>query len=339
MQFMKKLSEKTKKYLSAVISIFLVAALISGSLIYSQRKKDFSHYEKSAIAMGTVITAKTYGENTAPTNEAVIKIIQQLEDEISWREAGSKIEKLNSEGVVFSNDLSELFKICGEISEKSEGAFDLSVGAVSRLWDIGGDNQRIPSEKEIKKALETVDYKKIAVSGTEISTEKGQFIDLGAVGKGFACSLIYQYLSESSVEGAVVSVGGSIVAFGNRNKAEDKWRIAVRHPRNENAIIGTILLSEGFVSTSGDYEKYFEENGVRYHHLLDAKTGYPAESDLISVTIVCNNGLLSDALSTACFVLGSEKGKALAEEYGVGAIFVDKEEKITTIGEVDFQKN
>ena len=136
----------------------------------------------------------------------------------------------------------------------------------------------------------------------------------------------------------MVSVGGSILAFGKRNKAGDKWRVAVRHPRKENAYIGVINLSEGFVSTSGDYEKYFEKDGIRYHHILNANTGYPADSGLSSVTVVCGSGLLSDALSTACFILGEEKSKALLDEYSACAVFVDKQLNVSTYGDIDFEE-
>ena len=220
----------------------------------------------------------------------------------------------------------------------SGGAFDLTVGRLSSLWDFDDDIKKVPSEAEIKKELSTVDYEKIAINGANVAIGKGQTLDLGAVGKGAACDAAKAYLQKSGVKGAVVSVGGSILAFGKRNKIGDKWRIAVRHPREENAYIGVINLSEGFVSTSGDYEKYFEKDGKRYHHILDANTGYPSDSGLSSVTVVCDSGTLSDALSTACFILGEEKSKELLDEYSAAAIFIDKDLNVSTYGDVDFEK-
>jgi thiamine biosynthesis lipoprotein len=163
-------------------------------------------------------------------------------------------------------------------------------------------------------------------------------LDFGAIGKGYACDLIYAYLSGTEAEGAIVSVGGSIVAFGDYNKKGDKWRIAITHPRDADKYLGVISLDEGFVSTSGDYERYFEENGKRYHHILDATTGYPSESGLISVIVVAKSGIMSDALSTACLLVGEKKAIEILEGAGASAILVDENLNITTVGEIDFEK-
>ena len=152
-----------------------------------------------------------------------------------------------------------------------------------------------------------------------------------------ACDMLKTYLDSSNMQGAVISVGGSILAWGNYNKAGDKWQIAVAHPRNEGEYLGVLSLDEGFVSTSGDYERFFEKDGKRYHHILDATTGYPAETDTISVTVVCDNGLISDALSTACFILGEENSRELLGEYNASAVFVDKDMNISIVGDIDFE--
>lgn len=335
---MKKVSEKAKKILSFVFAAILVAAAVFGAVYYSNAKKDYASNSKNAISMGTVITSKIYGENTASINETVISIIQQLDDVISWREDSSAISSLNKNKVLKSSELAAVVELCNKVSKSSDGAFDITIGNVSNLWGFGTDDERVPTESEIKSALKSVNYETLTVSDGVITCNNGQFIDLGAVGKGYACDMIYEYLSQTDTEGAVVSVGGSIVAYGNRNKLGDKWRIAIKHPRDEQSFIGTVCIDEGFVSTSGDYERYFIKDGKRYHHLLDARTGYPAENGLTSVTIVSDSGILSDALSTACFVLGVEKGTALAEEYGVSAIFVDENENITVVGDVEFEK-
>ena len=165
----------------------------------------------------------------------------------------------------------------------------------------------------------------------------GVKIDLGAVGKGMACDMLKAYFDMSDMQGAIISVGGSILAWGDHNKAGDKWQIAIAHPRSEGEYLGVLSLDEGFVSTSGDYERYFEENGKRYHHIIDATKGYPAETDLVSVTIVCDSGIISDALSTACFILGEEKSMPLLEKYAASAIFVDKDMNISVVGDIDFE--
>ena len=193
-------------------------------------------------------------------------------------------------------------------------------------YEVMGLYPNLTHEKEIKEALKTVGTDKVQAQGHTLTASEGTLLDFGAIGKGFACDLIHTYLQETDINGAVISVGGSIVAFGDYNKKGDKWRIAITHPRKADEYLGVISLDEGFVSTSGDYERYFEKDGKRYHHIFDAETGYPSESGLVSVTVVCDNGLLSDALSTACFVLGKDEGMKLAEKYGASAVFQEQSE-------------
>jgi thiamine biosynthesis lipoprotein len=233
--------------------------------------------------------------------------------------------------------ITELVRQCRELSELSGGVFDVTVGGISQLWSIGEEDERIPSAEEIEAELKNTGYGKIKISDKSLSLPEGVKLDLGAVGKGAACDLVKAYLDTSDMQGAIISVGGSILAWGNYNKAGDKWQIAVSHPRNEGEYLGIISLDEGFVSTSGDYERYFEKDGKRYHHILDATTGYPAETDVISVTVVCDSGAMADALSTACFILGEEKSKPILEKYGASAIFVDKDSDISIVGEIDFE--
>lgn len=333
-------SEKSKRIKSAVIASVLIALCATAFIVFNQFSKEYTCQTKNAIAMGTVITAKTYGEiNTASSNETIVSIINQLEDVISCNKSGTLISSLNETHSITSNEISDVLNTCNTLSADTDGAFDITIGNVSSLWGFGTEKQKLPKESEIKKALKTVDYKKLQVSGGKITSANRQKVDLGAVGKGYACDMVKAYLEKNSdVKGAVISVGGSILAYGKRNALSSKWRIAIKDPRDENSFLGTIKLKEGFVSTSGDYEKYFEKNGKRYHHILDARTGCPADSGLISVTIVSDSGLLSDALSTACFILGKEDGMALADKYGASAVFVDSEKNISTVGDIEFER-
>lgn len=329
---------KKKSLIIRIIAVVLVVAIGAGVIFYvKDRKTDFGFAEKSTIAMGTVMTQKIYGDVPGKYIADIITIVSSLEDIISYKDEESYLSALNKNGAIENPVLGSVLDVCLEVSGKSEGAFDVSVGDLSSLWGIGTTEQRIPSDEEIKASLEGCGYEKIKVKGSKITLEGDFSVDLGAVGKGLACDYIKRYLESGEAKGGVVSVGGSIIAYGQHNKAGDKWRVAVRHPRSENEFLGVINLSEGCVSTSGDYERYFEENGKRYHHILDGNTGYPSESGLISVTVVCASGILSDALSTACFVLGEEKGKALLEEYGAAGIFVDEDLNITTVGDIDFE--
>lgn len=326
------------KVLKIFLSVFLVAVLLLGALFVSDRNKRFEYGEKNTVAMGTILTQKIYSDTAGQHISHITSIVGSLEDIISWRESSSPVTSLNSGEEVANSTLADILSSCIDISKATDGAFDVTIGNVSRLWSIGEEGERLPSETEIKEQLENVGYENILIENGKIRLSSDCTVDLGAVGKGLACDYVMNYLRAcDDVNGAVVSVGGSNVAYGNYNKAGDKWRIAVRHPRLENEYLGVISLDEGFVSTSGDYEKYFEKDGTRYHHILDANTGYPASSGLISVTVVCDSGLLSDALSTACFILGEEESKALLEKYNASAIFVTENMEISTVGEIDFE--
>lgn len=329
--------KKKSKIFAAVSAVLCVAVIAAGVSFYSGRTQRFDSSEKMGVAMGTIVTQKVYSEYAGKEIEKITAIINALDKKISWRDENSSVAKLNTEKTVTDAEIASYVIKCAEVSENSGGAFDVTVGEVSKLWGIGEDNQKVPEKQEIDALLKQVGYENIAVDGNTVTLKSDCSIDLGAVGKGIACDAVMNYLKASDVKGAVISVGGSILAWGSYNKAGDPWRVAVKHPRNENEYIGVITLKEGFVSTSGDYERFFEQDGKRYHHILDAKTGYPAETDLASVSVVCDSGILSDALSTACFILGEEQSKALLEKYGAAAVFVYSDLKISTVGDINFE--
>ncbi len=326
-----------KKIISIALTVLIILGAVGLFIFYNQRHTRFDGSEKSSIAMGTILTQKVYGDSSAKDIENIKAVVDGLDDMISWRENTSQIAKLNAGLTVENAYLAELISQCSEVSALSGGVFDITVGGVSQLWSIGEENERIPTDDEIKAELQNVGYGKIGFGKDSLSLPEGVKLDLGAVGKGAACDMIKVYLDMSTADGAIVSVGGSILAWGNYNKSGDKWQIAVAHPRLEGEYLGVLSLDEGFVSTSGDYERYFEKDGKRYHHILDATTGYPAETETISVTVICDSGAMADALSTACFILGKEKSETILEKYGASAIFVDKNLNISVVGEVDFE--
>ena len=327
-----------KRLISMVAAVFLTFLLVISVVVISERSKSFNITEKSIIAMGTVVTEKVYSEKPSAAIKDIGDIINGLENTISWRKEDSAVGILNKEGKVQNKYLGEVIYDMQALSRLTEGKFDLTIGAVSRLWNIGEENERIPTEEEIRNALKTVGTDKVQAQGYTLRVDEGTLVDFGAIGKGFACDLIYNYLLNTDINGAVVSVGGSIVAYGDYNKKGDNWRIAVSHPRDDKKYLGVISLDEGFVSTSGDYERYFEKDGRRYHHILDATTGYPSESGLISVTVVAESGVMSDALSTACLLAGEKKAIEILEGAGASAILVDEKLNITTVGEIEFEQ-
>lgn len=328
-----------KRLLSLLLAAVFVACAVGLGFYSYDRQKRFEVYEKNTFAMGTIVSQKVYAPYGAKHIEKVNLLTSAIENIISRNIDSSEVSKLNSSGEAQSKEVAELMTNCQKLTEETDGAFDVTVGKVVDLWAFGEDNQGVPEKEALEKALSQVGSDKVTVNGETITLSSKAEVDFGAVGKGLACdSAIAYYKAVGDCDGAIISVGGSIGCFGSFNKQGDKWRIAIRHPREENAFLGIINLDEGFVSTSGDYEKYFIEDDIRYHHILDARTGYPASSGLISVTVVCDSGFLSDALSTACFILGKDEGTKLLEKYNASAIFVDEEMNVTTVGEIDFEK-
>lgn len=312
----------TKKKLNkkSLVAIILCAAIVFGIVSY-----DFisgrSSCERTSVAMGTVITVKLFGFGAENDLDRIETEINGLESSVlSWRKEGSDIYRINEgagSSVSVSPDTVEIIGQCIDISGDCDGVFDITVGNVTKLWDFGGDNQRLPSESEIKTALADVGYKNVSVSGNAVQIKKGQSLDLGAVGKGFTCDKIKDLLDKGRTKSAVVSIGGSLLIYGSRT-----FSVGIVNPDNDKQSMGTLKLKDTCVSTSGDYEKYFEQDGKRYHHILNATTGYPATSEFKSVTVVCESGIISDALSTVCYIVGYRKSIEILEEYDAEAVFI-----------------
>lgn len=303
----------------------------------SVQEENLNKYTNTDFAMGTVISQTVYSYGEDPTFSCVEKLNELENHMISWRVEGSEIEQVNKsagkkEGIEISETLAGYLKQTFLLSQKSEGKLDLTVGDLSRLWNIDGEDgkEEIPEEKNITGLLKNIGYEKIKQEGNKIWVPENISLDLGAVGKGIGCDEVYQILAQDKdIQGAVISVGGSIFTYGEKTDGS-LWNVGIVNPRSEEGdLLGTLLVEGGkFISTSGDYEKYFMKDGKRYHHILDPDTGYPAESGLISVTVQCDSGLLSDGLSTACFILGKEKGLKLLKEYGAEGILVDEDKNI-----------
>ena len=293
--------------------------------------------------MGTVATLTIYGsgEEAEEFCKEMLLLLRGLEGNcLSRRVEGSEIGRINQsagdkEGFEVSDELEEVLTVCRQVSEASDGAFDVCIGALCRLWNIdevacGRAQARIPEKQEIELAKKQIGYEKMRLEGGRVYMEEGVSLDLGSVGKGYALDVLASRLREDKHEfrGGVFSLGGSILTFGEKEK-DVPWKVGIKNPKKPEEILGYLELSgECYVSTSGDYERNFEADGKRYSHLLDPKTGYPAESGVCSVTILAGNGLLSDALSTACYVLGEERAKELAGQYGVAILLVNDQGEI-----------
>lgn len=308
-------------------------------------REDVREFRSLDTAMGTVIQQTIYATEAGTYTEDILVMLKCLEEEtLSWRLKSSEVSQVNQNAgsgnwMELSAKLTQVLKLCMELAEGTDGAFDVTLGPVARLWDI--DSWAMGSRTGTFEAPEAeVLGRTLAQCGPErvdfrmpqedecglVRLEEGAALDLGAVGKGFALDEICSYLeAQPGVAGAVVSVGGSVLTYGQKPDGT-AWAVGIADPHDPSSNLGVLTLAgQWYISTSGDYERYVEAGGIRYHHILDPSTGYPADSGLDSVTILAPSGLLSDALSTACFVLGREQGLLLAQRYGAEALFVEKD--------------
>ncbi len=310
--------------------------------------------ESTDTAMGTIFHQKIYYTEDAVVDdlsETIRRRVEELETTLlSKHLETAQVRQINQAlrretgvmNLMPTAEFGEILDKCLEVSRASGGAFDITIGDVVELWDIdeqtGSTEYMLPSASEIADAVERCGYEKIEVGSSGYHINGEITFDLGAVGKGVALDEIHKLLQErENVQGVIISAGGSVLTYGAKEDGKP-WKVAVVNPENPAEAIGYLTLEgQWCVSTSGDYERYAEVDGVRYHHIIDPATGCPADSGLRSVTIVSSSGLLSDALSTACFVLGVEQGMELVVQYDVEAIFVDTWGNITTTEQIATQ--
>lgn len=330
---------RNKKIITGIICIVLFVLLIYfGTKSTGMKINRVKNSVYAGNAFGTALKKTLYDEDLSGLDDLNDKIdirLKELENQISVRIVTSEISRCNynhSAGGKYelSDDLLSYLKEELEIYKDSKGAYSPCMRPISGLWGIEDGKEEVPRQKDIKRTLEVTDASKIHVYDKGvIFDEEGMMLDFGATGKGIACDEVRKVLKESKLQGAVISIGGSICVYGDKGDGKD-WHIGIQDPRGAEGEVFAVVDVPGTVtvSTSGDYEKYFEKDGVRYHHIFDPVTGYPADSGLISVTVISEDGLLSDGMSTACFVMGLEKGMVYADKKNVDAVFVTSDKKV-----------
>lgn len=290
--------------------------------------------------LGTVTTATIYDSLSADEAEqafdALYERLMEIHDTMTAFTAGSDIARVGEASGVspaeVSGDTFAVIQTAQEVSVLSGGAFDITIGPLVRLWDIGAPNAHVPLEEEIQAARLLVDYRTLVMDDARQSVflpVSGQRLDLGGIAKGHAGDEAARILEAHGIEHAIVDLGGNIILRGGKPDG-GPWRVGLKTPvAGETGYLGILSLSDGAVVTSGGYQRFFEEDGITYHHILDPRTGRPAAAGLLSVTVVCQSSTRADALSTACFVLGLSGGKALIEGLdGAEGIFVTEEKQV-----------
>ncbi len=285
--------------------------------------------ERSFFLMDTVITVTLYEDAAVsePIFAACNALLAELDRLWSRTVETSDISRWNasSDGAVDLDARTlELIRLSQEVSRKTDGAFDITVLPYVLLWERAAERGSLPTDTERAAAAALVGYGKLTVSADGVAKEIGAQIDLGGIGKGAAISALISYLEGSGARGGVVSFGSNVAVFGAKPD-RTPFRIALRDPESETAHAGVLTLAPGeILSVSGDYERYHTIGGERYHHILDPHTAYPAATGLSSVAVVCSDGALADALSTALFVMGYERAMELyrSDAYDFEAVFI-----------------
>ncbi len=299
--------------LAVGILVWLAAQRREEQLTDSSVPQQEMVYTSEEFLMDTFVTQRTSGNDAENTIQSVNNLLQNLEQTYSLYLPESEISKVNAGAglgpVEVSEEVFDVIRRSLELSSKTDGVFDVTIAPLVKLWGITSAQPKVPSADEISNALSYIGWEQVTLdeeNHTVSLSRPGVSLDLGAIVKGYAaeqCRTIYQ---EADITGGLLSLGGTVVAVGTRPDGTP-FQIGIRDPQGSaNDIFGVLSGEDRVIATSGGYERYFEEDGKRYEHILDPRTGYPVETDLISVTAVSEDGLLADFLSTALYMLGSQ---------------------------------
>jgi thiamine biosynthesis lipoprotein len=307
----------------AVKKIIAFAIFISNSILFAD------WIDHSFPVMGTEVTVRFYLTDTnkaEKAKQAVIDEMHRIDETMSPYKADSLLTKINNQAsekpIKISTELFTLIEMANAISDMTKGSFDITFSSLGYLYDYRLKQK--PTEQQLKEKLPLINYKSIVLNTenqTILFSQKGVKIDLGGIAKGLAVDNSINILKKFGVEEASVTAGGDTYVLGDNGGK--MWRIGIKHPRAESKLVSILPLADTAVSTSGDYERFFIENGKRYHHIINPTTG-KSVTEIQSVTILANNSTYADALSTSVFVLGVEKGLALVESLSnISVIIVD----------------
>ena len=299
-----------------VYAVLLAAALIltgcGRNEVEPKTGKDIAR-TRMIFSMDTVMNLTVYGDDADGALDGAEKELYRLDALLARGKEDSAVFSLNRTGSGDDETLALLLDESAAVFRESGGAFDVTLAPVLELWGFGSgaEEHRVPAEDALRAALVLTGMEHIHRDGKTTTLDEGTKVDLGGVAKGYAGERLREIMREHGIENAVMDLGGDVALLGGKPGGSD-WRVAVRDPDGDS-FIGILEARDCFVMTSGVYERYFEADGRRYHHIIDPATGYPAQTDLISATVVCENGIRADALATAACVLGSEAAFAMRQ--------------------------
>lgn len=322
-----------KEHIGRILMLVLVIAILAMIFVRFQEYQNKTAYTSSAYLMSTITTQKVYGTSARDIMKQTETFLLEFEQEQSLYVESSDINKINAaagQGAVeVSQRTYDLLQKAKELSASSEGTFTVTIAPISMAWGITQKDPHVLSQEEIDTLLPLVNDENLVLeNGTAQLQQENQAIDLGGIAKGAACDLVREFYIENKVNSALIDLGGSTIYAHGRKPDGTLFRIGFRNPSldAQSSIVSFTIENQVF-ATSGGYERYFEEDGVRYQHIFDPKTGKPAESDIISIGVLKENGIEADFYSTMLFVAGKEK----ALEYmrnGGAVVFLDNENQL-----------
>ena len=323
-----------------ITKIMGAITLISAALCLTCACGGGEETSDSIECLDTLCTITIYDQSEDKAQEIIEQAFDQcedLEDTLSKTVQGSDVDLINcAEGksVKVSDDTIAVIKKGLYYSELSDGAFDITVGRITDLWDFKAENPQVPSEDALTEAAATVDYTQVKVKGNKVTLANPEAkLDLGGIAKGYIADQLETVLRDNGVGQAIINLGGNVVTIGS--KEDDMgWNVGIERPYSDRTeIIGAVEMTDETIVTSGIYERMFEKDGTIYHHIIDPSTGMPSTSDVEAVSIMAEDGhsVDCDALSTICLLLGQEKGMELIESLdGFEASFMDRDDNVTT---------
>lgn len=281
---------------------------------------------RSTVALDTTVTIAVYDEKASvEVLDDCVQRIRHYESLFSRTRAGSDIYRLNTAGgawVTVDAETRALMQQALDVCRESGGKFDITVAPITSLWNFSSESPLVPDKAALAEAVTHVGYDKLEIDGDRVRlTDPAAGVDLGGVAKGYIADRLREYLVSQKVSGALIDLGGNVLVVGDKHG--EAFRVGIRDPQDSAALAATVTVRDRSVVTSGSYERGFTQDGVYYHHILDPASGYPVNNGLAAVTILSEQSVVGDMLSTTCFVLGEDEGLALVERTdGVEALFV-----------------
>ena len=336
------MEETTMKHMKSFLFVFLLL------LVGCQTKEEtpVEPISQNKFLLGTIVNITLYDNPKQEIFDEIFNAIEEIETMMTINNATtSEIIEINRqaglEAVKVSQNTFDVIKAGLTYSELAKGKFDITVGPLVKLWEIGFDDAHVPEASEIENSLTLINYKNVELNEKDLTiklTQPHMMIDLGGIAKGYAADVTASILKQHGNKHAIINLGGNVYAYGEKpNQAA--WKIGVQNPfSTRGEYLGIASVKDKTVVTSGTYERYFEQDGVIYHHILDPQTGYPVQNNVMSVTIIADSSMTADALSTTAFALGIEQGLNLIESISwVEALYVTDEKQLyATSGFLDY---